>query len=241
LLYSFCAKEHLGWRELPVIKSRAKVLNLTFHGVGEHPKDAHEDGASTWLSVEQFKFVLDFINGRQGIFITFDDGNKSDVEVALPLLLERGIKAAFFVCPGNFDSSGYLTGGDVRSLSRAGMIIGSHGMYHRDWRQLKNEELMSDLLASRKILEKETKQPISYVACPGGSYDRRVLNYLRKAGYDRVYTSDTGYSRPDAFLQARNTIRSNITTDLLRRIIEQRTWNYAGFIRVIKKWIKRWR
>jgi len=224
-----------------VVTSRAKVLNLTFHGIGERPKGEHEDEASVWLSVEQFKFVLDFINGCQDIFITFDDGNKSDVEIALPLFLERGIKAAFFVCPGNFDSSGCLTGGDVHSLSRAGMIIGSHGMHHRDWRQLKNEELMSDLLVSREILEKETGRPVSYVACPGGSYDRRVLNCLRKAGYERVYTSDTGYSRPDAFLQARNTIRSNITTDLLRRIIEQRTWNYAGFIRVIKKCIKRWR
>jgi peptidoglycan/xylan/chitin deacetylase (PgdA/CDA1 family) len=223
-----------------VVTSRAKVLNLTFHGIGERPNGEHEDEASIWLSVEQFNFVLDFIKGRQDIFITFDDGNKSDVEIALPLLLKRGIKAAFFVCPGNFGSSGYLTGEDVHSLSRAGMIIGSHGMHHRDWRQLKNEELMGDLRVSREILEKETEQPISYVACPGGSYDRRVLNYLKKAGYERVYTSDTGYSRPDAFLQARNTIHSNINPDLLRRIIEQRTWNSAGFIRVVKKCIKRW-
>jgi len=220
---------------------QARVLNLTFHGVGVPPSDNEYKGTDIWLSVETFESVLDVIKERKEIVITFDDGNKSDLEIVLPILIKRGIKAAFFICPGNFDRPDYLTSRNVRSLSQAGMIIGSHGVHHYDWRRLKDEELFEELSVSKKLLEQKTGREVSYAACPKGSYDRRVLCFLRRAGYERIYTSDTGYSRSDAWLQSRTTIHSNINPDILNQIISWHPCSYKEFIRRIKRFIKRWR
>jgi peptidoglycan/xylan/chitin deacetylase (PgdA/CDA1 family) len=217
------------------------ILNLTFHGVGEPPARNEYKNSGIWLSKTTFEIVLDVIKGRKDIKITFDDGNKSDVETALPLLLERGIKAAFFVCPGYFNRPNYLTGQDVRILSQSGMIIGSHGMRHYNWRDLKDDELMEDLRVSKEFLERETVRPVTYAACPEGSYDRRVLHFLRRTGYERVYTSDTGYSMSDARLQSRTTIRSDINPETLNQIISRHRWGSTEFIRKIKIFIKQWR
>lgn len=225
----------------PVARGRARVLNLTFHGVGEPPPENEYKKSDIWLSVETFESVLDVIKERKEIVITFDDGNKSDLEIVLPILIKRGIKAAFFICPGNFDRPDYLTGRNVRSLSQAGMIIGSHGVHHYNWRRLKDEELFEELSVSKKLLEQKTGREVSYAACPKGSYDRRVLCFLRRAGYERVYTSDTGYSRTDAWLQSRTTIHSNINSDMLNQIISWHLWSSTEFIRKIKRFIKRWR
>jgi peptidoglycan/xylan/chitin deacetylase (PgdA/CDA1 family) len=214
---------------------------LTFHGVGQSRRNVDSGEVDVWLSVAAFEFVLDLIKEHKEIIITFDDGNSSDVEIVLPLLLEFGIKAAFFICPGYFDKPGYLTGRDVRSLSQAGMIIGSHGVHHYDWRGLKDEELFEELSVSKKLLEQETGREVSYAACPKGSYDRRVLRFLRRASYERVYTSDTGYSRSDAWLQSRTTIHSNINPDKLNQLITQNPWSRREFIRMAKRIIKRWR
>ena len=49
--------------------------------------------------------------------------------------------------------------------------------------------------------------PIREAACPFGSYDRRVLNMLRRHGFVRVYTVDGGHAKRGAWLQPRYTVQ----------------------------------
>ena len=57
------------------------------------PLEPDED--KTWVTVEQFEQVLDAAVGRPDVRITFDDGNASDVEIALPRLVDRGLTGEF--------------------------------------------------------------------------------------------------------------------------------------------------
>lgn len=88
------------------------------------------------MSTAQFEQVLDAVVGRSDVRLTFDDGNASDVEVALPRLVERSLTAEFFVLAGKLGERGHLNRAAVRSLLDAGMAIGSHGWSHRDWRRI---------------------------------------------------------------------------------------------------------
>jgi peptidoglycan/xylan/chitin deacetylase (PgdA/CDA1 family) len=72
------------------------VTNLTVHGIGETTRALEQGEDATWITVEQFERVADAVAGRSDVRITFDDGNASDVEIALPRLVERGLKAEFF-------------------------------------------------------------------------------------------------------------------------------------------------
>jgi peptidoglycan/xylan/chitin deacetylase (PgdA/CDA1 family) len=179
---------------------------LTFHGIGDPPPHVERSELPFWIGRDVFERALDEVSGRPDVLVTFDDGNGSDFEIALPALRRRGMTAAFFVVASRLDQPGYLTREQLRELAAAGMAIGSHGLQHRSWRSLTDEELEDDLTRGRSVLEDALERPVTEASCPFGEYDRRVLRHLRRLGHERVYTSDGGTARADAWLQPRNTI-----------------------------------
>lgn len=195
------------------------VVNLTVHGVGPTSRTIEDDEARTWVTIEQFEQVLDAVQGRPDVRITFDDGNASDLGIALPRLLERGLTAEFFVLAGLLGEPGRLDRGDVRELVRAGMRIGSHGWVHRDWRRITAGQVSQEFGAAQRVLAELSGQRISRVAIPFGSYDRQVLRRLRHAGIQRVYTSDGGRAGADSWLQARTSLANDLGPAWIHRVL----------------------
>lgn len=229
------------WAPRAIGSEPLRCINLTFHGVGERTRrlEAGEDGV--WCSAGQFLTVLDTVTQRTDVRISFDDGNASDLDVALPALRERGLKATFFVVAGRLDTPGFLSTEDVATLSAAGMTIGCHGMHHRAWRRLSDRDLREELLEARRRLEQIAGCPVALAACPFGSYDRRVLSALRRFDYERVFTSDQGTARPDRWLQARNTIRRTDPPDIVARIAGSDISLQRALRRRMRLAVKRWR
>lgn len=180
-------------------------LILTFHGVGDPPEQISDAERDVWVSVEWLEAIVDALPAR-GVGIAFDDGNPSDLEHALGVLAARKRTARFFVLAGRLGLPGHLSVGQLAELHAAGMAIGSHGMHHRDWRGLQRGELEQELIQSRRTLEGLLAEEVSEAACPFGSYDRRVLRALRRAGYRRVYNSDGGSGPLDSWLMPRTTV-----------------------------------
>jgi peptidoglycan/xylan/chitin deacetylase (PgdA/CDA1 family) len=181
-------------------------VNLTFHGIGDPPPHVEGSELGVWVDRDLYEATLDEVAHRRDVLITFDDGNASDVAIALPALRERGMSAKFFIVADRLDQPGYLTGDQVRELADAGMTVGFHGLRHRSWRSLSDDELIDDLERGRWLLEEALGRPVTEASCPFGEYDRRVLGRLRRLGYERAYTSDGGAARPRAWLQPRTTV-----------------------------------
>jgi peptidoglycan/xylan/chitin deacetylase (PgdA/CDA1 family) len=180
-------------------------LILTFHGLGEPPNWIPEYERKYWVPVAWFEQIID-VAPDGGVSVTFDDGNVSDVEHALPALRRRRKTARFFPLVGRIGVKGYLSAADILKLHAAGMSIGSHGMHHRDWRTLSDEELHEELVISRQTLTEILDAEITEVACPFGSYNRRVLKELQAAGYRRVFNSDGDASPRGSWLVSRTTV-----------------------------------
>jgi peptidoglycan/xylan/chitin deacetylase (PgdA/CDA1 family) len=185
----------------------AQMLTLTFHGIGQPPHELRDDEAAVWLSRDEFESVLDELRDRTDIRLTFDDGNVSDVAIALPALSARGLTATFFVVAERLDQTGYLRREDLVALRAAGMRIGCHGMRHVSWRSLDRAALVEELSTARSQIEDAVGAPTREASCPFGAYDRRVLAALRAEGYERVYTSDGGWGDARWWLQPRTTLR----------------------------------
>ena len=218
-----------------------RAINLTFHGIGEpeRPLDAGE--SDVWVSREQFLSVLDSVEGRRQVRISFDDGNTSDVEHALPALRERGLRATFFVVAGRLGTPRFVDAAGVKELAAAGMEIGCHGLRHRAWRGLEDDALRQELVDAKAILEAVVEGPVTQAACPFGSYDRRVLRMVRRSGYHHVYTSDRGTARSGDFLQPRNSVGPHDDACLLDRIASLESPSYRVLPRRAKLAVKRWR
>jgi len=57
-------------------------------------------------------------NGRARVALTFDDGLRSNVTVAYPILCKLGLRATFFVCPGLVERGAWLWNHEARERLR---------------------------------------------------------------------------------------------------------------------------
>lgn len=133
--------------------------------------------------------------GRRPVAITFDDGDVSNVEVALPLLRERGMTAEFFITSDFVDTPGMLGAADVRVLAKAGMGIGAHGRSHRFLEDLDADTLDAELRDSRMRLSIITGQRVDTLALPGGRGGERERRAALANGYRRLFGSVPGPNR----------------------------------------------
>lgn len=196
------------------------TVNLALHGIGRPARQLDPGEDERWVTVEQFEQVLDAVAERDDVHLTFDDGNESDVEIALPRLADRGLTAEFFPFAGRLGQRGYLDRAGLRDLVRAGMEVGSHGWEPRDWRRLDDRHARRELTDAPRLLGDLCGRPVRRFSLPSGAYDRRVLNRLRQAGATRVYTSDGGAASRDGWLQARTELRHDVDGDWLDELLE---------------------
>jgi len=201
------------------------AIGLIFHGIGLPQRDLEPGEAPYWISTDRFERILDQLQGTfrpDLIRLSFDDGNASDHDIALPRLLARGLKADFFVLVGRIGQEGSLSADQVRALRAAGMAIGSHGIAHLDWRQLDGPALEAELAESRAALGALLAYPVTAAGIPFGAYNARVLRALRRAGYAVAYSSDRGRMQLDAFLRPRTSVWAQMNDLELTAVLANR-------------------
>jgi peptidoglycan/xylan/chitin deacetylase (PgdA/CDA1 family) len=133
--------------------------------------------------------------GHRPVLITFDDGDASNLEVALPMLLERGMAAQFFITSDFIGEPGMLSAADVRALADAGMGIGGHGRSHAMLDDLDIDELDAELRESAARLADITGRPVLSLALPGGRGAGREYRAALAHGYRHMYGSVPGCNR----------------------------------------------
>jgi len=178
---------------------------VNFHGLGPEPAHIDAGEAHVWCADPGlYAALLDETReaaAAHGIeyLITFDDGNRSDLELGLQPLADRGMRAIFFPCAGRLDDPRYLGSSALRELVAAGMTIGSHGWSHTDWRR--QTSYAQEIAEAKDRLEQAAGAPVTSAAIPFGSYDRRVLGAARV--FETVFTSDAALADGNAWLQPR--------------------------------------
>ncbi len=197
----------------------ATHIGLIFHGIGDPQRKLEAGEAPYWISVKKFETILAMIQklpAPERIRISFDDGNLSDHDIALPRLVERGLTADFFPLFGRVGQAGSLNASHIRALEAAGMRVGSHGVAHVNWSMLDAGALKNELQQSRVGLGAICSHPVTAAAIPFGGYNGNVLRQLREEGYTAAYTSDGGRMNPSAFLRPRKSVREDMTEQDLR-------------------------
>lgn len=198
------------------MSASTEVRHVAFHGVGTPGPEREPGEHDYWVGTDEFLRILDECARRPEVRISFDDGNASDVEIALPALVERGLTAAFFPVAARIGTPGNVDREGLRALVSAGMTVGTHGAAHRAWPTLATVELVEELERAREVIGEAAGCVVHEAACPFGAYDRRVLGRLKALGYRRVYTSDRRPARDEQWLQARFSVRAHDTVATLR-------------------------
>lgn len=126
------------------------------------------------------------------VVISFDDGDVSNVRVALPLLRERGMVAEFFITSDFVGQAGMLAADEVRELADAGMGVQSHGRSHRFLEDLTEDDMFAELRDSKLRLEAIIGRTVTAIAFPGGRGGNRECDAALRTGYRHVLGSRPG-------------------------------------------------
>jgi peptidoglycan/xylan/chitin deacetylase (PgdA/CDA1 family) len=140
--------------------------------------------------------------GSRALAVTFDDGYRSVLDSARPILARLGIPGTVFVVtdlvgggamswPGidRWIGSAHepelvpMSWPELRSLAAEGWEIGSHTRTHPRLTSLDDESLDDELRTSRGVCSEEVGVECNALAYPYGADDERVAEAARGAGY----------------------------------------------------------
>lgn len=189
---------------------------LCYHSVGQ-PQWGVND-----LTVERFRQQLEdalaagytFVPAREiaraggtarQLALTFDDGCRSVLEVAAPILRSLGIPFSFFVVSQWCDGIGgpppdsLLSWDDVVRLVELGAELGSHTATHPDFATLDAARAADEIGSARDTIEQRTGILTTSLAIPFGqstNWGATAAGAARDLGYDLLY-AQAELTRPE--------------------------------------------
>jgi peptidoglycan/xylan/chitin deacetylase (PgdA/CDA1 family) len=160
--------------------------------------------------------------------ITFDDGWKSQYEVAWPILKKFGYPVTMFIYTegvrgGSLGGGEAITWEQLADMRDNGVDIQAHSATHQDLREGHNIMLVSggkrtktkltgppyeewvqnEVVGSKQLLEQRLGIKVNCFAVPFGSYNEHVKEIARNAGYEAMFTV---YGQPITFTSATDSL-----------------------------------
>ena len=253
-------------------KKQPQRVILTYHDVSREPAPTSVSGAQlrsqlAW-AMEHYEIVAlgELVKGlqdepplkRNQLAVTFDDGYRSFLDCALPILVDLRIHSTLFVPAakvGGFNDwdagkRGYpklplLTFNDLRTLPEDLVEIGSHGLRHLPLNRVPPDILEKEVKDSRSILEHRLGRSVTLFSFPHGYHcdEGRRNNrpngrqLLEEAGYHAACTMRWGRfnSTRDVFALRRAAIWPGDTL----KDFENKLGGYYDWL-VLKESFARW-
>ena len=215
------------------------ILFFTYHAVsGTKDSTSHDFYTVTRKQIEKHFSALGASNRQcvapgelrkqptftaRDFMLSFDDATTDHAEIVLPLLRERGWKAAFFIPTAKLNKPGYLTDAQVRDLAKEGHTIGIHSHEHRRLDLASDDQMREQIKRSQQIVGDLTGERPWLFAPPGGFLNEHVREVALGFDFQAIRTMRWGYNeRMD--LTALETVPINRYTDdgKFRFVIEAR-------------------
>jgi peptidoglycan/xylan/chitin deacetylase (PgdA/CDA1 family) len=227
---------------------------LTYHAVAERPGqlDDWPPGARLYVfTIDELRRQLDhlaaerftaislahLVRWRQGeaelperpIVLSFDDGHKSNAELAVPALRERGQRAIFFVTAGRVGTGEAASWPQLKAMLSQGMEIGSHTLTHPNPSTLSPAELEHELAESKRVLGDGLGASVDFVASPTGYDSRHFAGLARKVGYKAALQGVIGRNRrsTDLFALRRFVLKRSHDLETFRRLVDPSSRAYV--------------
>jgi peptidoglycan/xylan/chitin deacetylase (PgdA/CDA1 family) len=170
---------------------------LVYHSISSPPEPLPADADISperfeqqlrWLSRHRQVVTLDetlrTAANRRLAAITFDDGYRDNLTVALPLLERFQLPLTLFVAAGFVGREGYLSESELREISRHPLVtIGAHGFWHRHFNRLTRDDARFELIESRRLLAGITGTAVDLLAWPYGECNAELELLSAECGY----------------------------------------------------------
>jgi peptidoglycan/xylan/chitin deacetylase (PgdA/CDA1 family) len=215
----------------PVVDQTAQTIIFCYHRLVEKVRapgteiktsdfeaqmKALKDRGITVIGMQDF---LAWKRGEKNIpprcaIITFDDGWKSQYEVAWPMMKKFNYPLSLFIYTegvrgGHFGGGEAITWEQLAEMRDAGVDIQAHSATHQDLRKgydiintkkttgAEYEQwLQNEVVGCKQLLEQKLAIKVNCFAVPFGNYNEHVKEVARNAGYEAMFTV---YGQPLTF------------------------------------------
>lgn len=210
LLFLLCAVSCSGG-------DQGNVIGLMYHHLTENP-----DEISAWVTTpEEFRQNLtdilalgydplsleDYIAENYDpaayyFIVTFDDGYRSNLTLAEPVLREMGIPAAIFAVTAYMGTPHYMTWEDLEAAQASDVFtVYSHTHTHLSATDVTVEEFLADEDTARQELSAHLGEgKYNVLSYPNGAFTKESMKELTRRGYDLFVIQD----RPASYRENRH-------------------------------------
>jgi peptidoglycan/xylan/chitin deacetylase (PgdA/CDA1 family) len=128
------------------------------------------------------------------LLITFDDGYRDVLWNAAPVLRRLHMPATVYAITGRIDGGdpSFLSWPELRRLVGLGFDVGSHTVHHVELTAVPPGTAVSELAASKAVLERRLGEPVQWLSYPAGKVDAEVERLARRDGYVLAVTTRPG-------------------------------------------------
>jgi len=124
---------------------------------------------------------------KKPIMLTFDDTKLDQYTVAVPEMKKYGFKAVFFIMTVSLGKPNYMSKAQVKELSDAGHVIGSHTYDHQNVKKYQGDDWVTQIEKPTKTLKEITGKDVKYFAYPFGLWNKEAIPELKKRGFTSAF------------------------------------------------------
>jgi len=141
----------------------------------------------------------------KSVVLTFDDGYKDNLELAVPVLEHYGYPWTLFLpsaagTRNGWSQEGSLQGRELIDIREAASItagsLGAHGRTHVDLAEVSRDEAEREIAGSKAELEGVLGKPVTLFAYPYGKTSEAARRLVQEAGFEAACTIAPGPNRP---------------------------------------------
>jgi peptidoglycan/xylan/chitin deacetylase (PgdA/CDA1 family) len=188
---------------------------IAYHAIGSRPES--QDPHELFVHEDVFEEQMDFLARRRSVVpldsvvdgtvrtprppvaITFDDGYRSVIDVAGPVLAGHGFPSTLFVPTswlGKFNAwigppappIDILSADELSVAERLGIRVESHGSRHIKYWEAAPDEVETDVTASIRRLSDILGRPPQYLAYPFGPTSPAAMQIVQRCGLEAAFT-----------------------------------------------------
>ncbi len=194
-------------------KPAKKLIFLMYHYVeiNENKEDFKRDSLNTLpfifeqqmitLKNAGYKFIhpseisqfLKDDSEQKYVVVSFDDGYRTFYSYTYPIIKKHGIKSVNYIIYNFVGRQNNMDAYMIEQLVKDGLVeIGSHTLNHPDITSISEEQLKSEIIESKNLLEKRFNTKVTSFCYPYGFYNEKAFPFVRDAGYLTAVTTKEG-------------------------------------------------
>lgn len=198
-----------------------KVYTVKPPAFAEQMKALADAGYQTILPEQLYNYlVFDGPLPAKPILITFDDTREEQFSIGAAEMKKYGFKGVFFVMTVSINRPGYMSKGQIKSLSDSGNVVAAHTWDHHMVTKYTGDDWNLQLVKPKAKLEETIGKPISDFAYPFGLWNTAAIPEIKKSAYKMGYILATKRDTTDPIYT-------------IRRIIVSGTWSTEGMMKSI--------